>query len=76
MPSKEEKIINKLGRSIIEDIILSFVFGSLANFAITKIAPKITILPSYIRIPVRLAIFASPGIYYFPKANASYENIN
>ncbi len=39
---------------------LDFFGGVALNMVVTRLAPRVLILPAYARIPLRLLIFASP----------------
>ncbi len=60
-------------KSFFAQIGINTVGGFALNMVITRVVPRVLILPTFVRLPVRLLIFASPFALTYNKLS---DNIN
>jgi hypothetical protein len=73
VPERFRKAFWKNVKSFFTQIGINTLGGIAVNMVITRTIPKILILPSYVRIPVRLLIFASPFLLTYEKLSMNIE---
>jgi hypothetical protein len=73
VPEKFRKAFWKNVKAFATQVGINIFAGVAANMVITRTIPRVLILPPYIRIPVRLAIFASPFLATYGKLAGNVE---
>ena len=73
VPDRFRKAFWKNVKSFATQVGINVFAGVAANMVITRTIPRILILPSFIRIPIRLAILASPFLATYGKLAANVE---
>jgi hypothetical protein len=73
VPEHFRKAFWKNVKSFFQQLGINTVGGIALNMVVTRTLPRVLILPVYVRIPVRLLIFASPFALTYGKLS---DNIN
>lgn len=73
VPDRFRKAFWKNVKAFAMQLGINTIVGVAVNMAITRTIPRVLILPPYIRIPLRLAIFASPFLATYGKLAANVD---